>query len=323
MLGRPDRPGAVVIPRFVLLAVTALASSLILAATNPAPTSTPAPTVPALPQTQPGLSHDEGVFLVTKADDGGSAVYFIAGNARHSITTSDMQLELQVNPLWPVRQVSPEEALNFGEGAPIGGAHTGLIGSSAAPEPQPAPDAPEPAPAAPAAPEPVPAAPQPAPAAPTSVAPAPVAADPAEPIVYVLRPGDNLTHIARDYGTTVEDILAANGITDPNRIYAGQALVIPSGATDVDADASEPAPQPAAAASVPTAVVEDPAQAADDADDASTADAQETYTVAPGDSALKIARRFGIDEDSLLQANNISNPNRVYVGQVLTIPASS
>jgi LysM repeat protein len=312
MLGRPAGPGAVVIPRFVLLAVTALAS-LILAATNPAPISTPAPSVPALPQTQPGLSHDEGVFLVTRADDGSSAVYFIAGNARHSITTSDMQLELQVNPLWPVRQVSQEEALNFGEGAPIGGAHTGLIGASAAPEPQPAPDAPEPAPAAP-----------------TSIAPAPVAADPAEPIVYVLQPGDNLTHIARDYGTTVEDILAANGISDPNRIYAGQALIIPSGTAqadsddaDADADASDPAPQPASAANVPTAVVEDPAEAADDAADPSTADAQATYTVAPGDSAFKIAQRFGIDEDSLLQANNISNPNRVYVGQVLTIPASS
>jgi hypothetical protein len=132
MVGRRAWPGALVIPRLVLLAVTALASSLILAATNPASISTPAPAIPALPQTQPGLSHDEGVFLVTNADDGSSAVYFIAGNARHSITTSDMQLELQVNPLWPVRQVSQDEALNLGEGAPIGNAHTGLIGASAA-----------------------------------------------------------------------------------------------------------------------------------------------------------------------------------------------
>jgi LysM repeat protein len=250
----------------VLLAVTALASSLIMAATNPAPTSTPAPSAPALPQTQPGLSHDEGVFLVTSADDGSRAVYFIASNARHSITASDMQLELQVNPLWPVRQVSQDEALNFDEGAPIGNAHTGLIGASAAPEPQPAP----------------------------------------EPTVYVLLPGDNLIRIAGDYGTTVEDILAANGISDANHVYAGQALVIPYGDTLSNS------------ADVPTAVAADP-----DPADASTTDAQATYTVGPGDSAIKIARGFGIDEDTLLQANNISDPDRVYVGQVLTIPASS
>jgi LysM repeat protein len=139
----------------------------------------------------------------------------------------------------------------------------------------------------------------------------------------VLRPGDNLTYLAEEYGTTVEDILAANNISNPNKIYIGQTLLIPT-ASDADGLA-EPAPQPAAAvADVPAAVAEDPAVADGiDADDAD-ADADEpavTYTVQPGDSALKIARHFDIDEQSLLEANNISNPNRVYAGQVLTIPA--
>ncbi len=48
-----------------------------------------------------------------------------------------------------------------------------------------------------------------------------------------------------------------------------------------------------------------------------------TYTVQPGDSAFKIARNFGIAQEALLEANGISNPNRVYAGQVLTIPGSS
>jgi LysM repeat protein len=293
MAGRPAQARGLVIQRVVLLAVTALASSLILAATNPVPT---APSAPALPQTQPGLTHDEGVFLVTIADDGSSVAYFIAGNARHSISPSDMQLELQANPLWPVRQVSQDGALSFGEGAPIGSARTGLIGASAAPEAEPAPAAQGAAPAAPEA------------------APAEATA----PSVYVLRPGDDLAHIARDYGTTVEDILAANGISDANRIYAGQSLIIPSGEAAVDT--AEPAPQPGGVADGPTAVAEVPAPATDEEDAAPSADAHSTYTVVPGDSAIKIAQRFGIDQDTLLEANNISNPDRVYVGQVLTIP---
>src|SRR5579864_5441823 len=80
----------------VLLAVFAVVLSLIFGASNPAP----APTVPPLPPTQPGSGHDEGWFLFTTADDGSRAVYFIAGNTRHSILPGDVQLELQVNPLW-------------------------------------------------------------------------------------------------------------------------------------------------------------------------------------------------------------------------------
>jgi hypothetical protein len=127
----------------VLLAVTALASSLIMAANTPAPTSTPSPSAPALPATQPGLSHDEGVFLVTSADDGSRVVYFVAGNARHSISVDDMQLELQANPLWPVRQATQDEVLTFDEAAAIGAARTGLLGATTA-EADPAPEADEP-----------------------------------------------------------------------------------------------------------------------------------------------------------------------------------
>jgi len=74
----------------VLLAAFGVALSLILGAGNPA--SAPAPTAPPLPPTQPGTSHDEGWFLFTTGDDGSRVVYFIAGNTRHSILASDVQL---------------------------------------------------------------------------------------------------------------------------------------------------------------------------------------------------------------------------------------
>jgi LysM repeat protein len=46
-----------------------------------------------------------------------------------------------------------------------------------------------------------------------------------------VQPGENLFRIALRYGTTMQAIMAANGMTDPNRVYVGQRLVIPSGAT--------------------------------------------------------------------------------------------
>ncbi len=48
---------------------------------------------------------------------------------------------------------------------------------------------------------------------------------------------------------------------------------------------------------------------------------QQTYTVREGDSLSGIAARFGITEKQLEQANNITDPNSIYAGQVLVIPA--
>lgn len=44
---------------------------------------------------------------------------------------------------------------------------------------------------------------------------------------YTVRPGDTLASIARWYGTTWSTIASANGIYNPNHIYAGQVLAIP------------------------------------------------------------------------------------------------
>jgi plastocyanin/phage tail protein X len=48
--------------------------------------------------------------------------------------------------------------------------------------------------------------------------------------VYFVRQGDTLFSIARRFGVSVQAILAANpGIRNPNRIFAGQQLIIPPG----------------------------------------------------------------------------------------------
>jgi LysM repeat protein len=228
-----------------------------------------------LPATLPGLGRDEGVFLVTAADDGSRIVYFVAQNARHAILEPDLQLEQQLNSLWPSRVASRDDVLAYPEGAPVGNARTGLV------------SAPTAALEADAEPEALLADAQPALEAPVVDT---------EPTDYVLKPGDNLTYIARDHGTTVEAILQANQVTNANRVYAGTALVIPGAA-------------PAA---------ELPAEAS-----AAPATENSTYIVKRGDSAIAIARELGLDVDTLLTANGVADRNRIYVGQVLIVPDPS
>jgi LysM repeat protein len=46
--------------------------------------------------------------------------------------------------------------------------------------------------------------------------------------LYVVQQGDTLSGLAEDFGTTVEELMAANGLTDANALQAGQTLIIPS-----------------------------------------------------------------------------------------------
>jgi len=106
-------------------------------------------------------------------------------------------------------------------------------------------------------------------------------------IVHVVRWGENLTWIAGHYGTSVQDIMYANGLTNPNRIYAGQRLIIPSTA---------PYTGPVASGCC------------------------QTYTVKYGDTLSGIAYYFGISLHALAAANGIVNTNSIYAGQRLAIP---
>jgi len=48
-----------------------------------------------------------------------------------------------------------------------------------------------------------------------------------ETTVYTVKPGDTLSTIAEQFGTTVEAIVKANDIKDPDFIGEGQELIIP------------------------------------------------------------------------------------------------
>lgn len=53
------------------------------------------------------------------------------------------------------------------------------------------------------------------------------AADEVELTVYIVQSGDTLSAVARRFNTTVEALLRANNIPDPDRIRTGQELIVP------------------------------------------------------------------------------------------------
>jgi LysM repeat protein len=114
--------------------------------------------------------------------------------------------------------------------------------------------------------------------------------------------GDTLTRIAARCGTTVQAILAANpGITNPNLIYVGQVVEIPGGqeATPTPTTASTTTPTPTPSGETTT------------------------YEVQAGDTLTRIAERFGTTVQAILAVNpQITNPNLIYVGQVIRVPST-
>ncbi len=72
--------------------------------------------------------------------------------------------------------------------------------------------------------------PTPAPANLSSMTPtptAPAAQPTGEGTTYVVQPGDTLYTIAVRFGVSLQALIEANRIEDPNQLQAGQVLVIP------------------------------------------------------------------------------------------------
>ncbi|MFN8473922.1 MAG: sortase [Anaerolineae bacterium] len=82
---------------------------------------------------------------------------------------------------------------------------------------------------------------------------------------YVVQAGDSLSTIAAHFGVSVDAIVKANGLADPNVIFAGQSLSIPGSATAAApapaTQVSSTAPEPEASAPAPAPVVAAPESA--------------------------------------------------------------
>ncbi len=72
-----------------------------------------------------------------------------------------------------------------------------------------------------------PVCPTPCPPSPCPPPPCPPPPCPPEPFAYVVRKGDSVYFIAQRFGTTMQAIIFANNLTNPDLIYPGQILYIP------------------------------------------------------------------------------------------------
>lgn len=97
--------------------------------------------------------------------------------------------------------------------------------------------------------------------------------------LYTVRRGDTLWGISRKFGTSINSIVALNGIKNPNLIYVGEVFKIPSARSE-------------------QAVI---------------------YTVKRGDTLWGISRKFGTTVENLVKLNSVKNPNLIYVGEKLII----
>lgn len=177
--------------------------------------------------------------------------------------------------------------------------------------------------------------------------------------VYVVASGDTLGRIASRYGTSVSAIARANNISNPNLIRIGQQLVISSsggstssggaGGSDKGDTVSDRTGQKHVVKrgeSVAQIAAQYSGVTADDIVKANgiingviyagtalylggpgyvaSGSAGETsYTIQRGDRLGDIASRFGVSLATLTSTNNISNPNLIRSGQVLTVPTGA
>lgn len=183
---------------------------------------------------------------------------------------------------------------------------------------------------------------------PTSHVPPVITATPGTPATggptgttsYLVQPGDTLSTIARRFNTTLDTLIQLNGIANANRIFSGQRLVVP--AANTGGPNIVPTSPPLVLTSPPIVVTSPPIVVTSPPIVVTappivvtatlgrqpnvvtatpvTPSRPASYVVQPGDNLYRISLRFGVSMVALAQANNITNYNLVFTGQVLTIP---
>jgi murein DD-endopeptidase MepM/ murein hydrolase activator NlpD len=124
----------------------------------------------------------------------------------------------------------------------------------------------------------------------------PAAAQESAQTNYVVQPGDTLSSIALRYGLTTAELAEANGLINPDLIYAGLKLIIPASA------GARPA---AAPAGKPAAIV------------------NRLHIVQADETLFGIALKYGTTVRSLLTTNRLDRAGFIVPGQQLIIPADA
>jgi LysM repeat protein len=117
---------------------------------------------------------------------------------------------------------------------------------------------------------------------------------PNAPFPYTVQEGDTLSSIAEQFGVEVLTIMMLNGMTNESILLVNQELIIP------DPNTGLPSPTPIPTNLRPGSVIE--------------------YMVLPGDSLASIAAQFNSTEESIIDENDLDDPNAIFIGQILLVP---
>ncbi|NDJ62937.1 MAG: LysM peptidoglycan-binding domain-containing protein [Chloroflexi bacterium] len=155
------------------------------------------------------------------------------------------------------------------------------------------------------------------------VASADVFAAATQPIYHTIGRGETLAQIARLYGLTTTELAQMNAILNPNLIYVGQELVVGTQAetvadTAAAVTAAEAAAPPTDSATSP--YFDAPTDLAGLLEQPAPPVVYTSHTITAGETLLVIARRYGVAVEDIAAANDLTNPDRVLVGQRLAIP---
>lgn len=127
-------------------------------------------------------------------------------------------------------------------------------------------------------------------------------------IQHKVQPKEYLNGIAKQYGTTVSEILKLNpSIKNASLIKVGQVLSIPSKSTTTTTQTTSNTTKPVVT-TTPTAVQ-------------NKTKGISIHTIQPGEFLSSVAKKYGMNLNLLLAFNeNITNANVVKVGQKVNIP---
>jgi murein DD-endopeptidase MepM/ murein hydrolase activator NlpD len=100
--------------------------------------------------------------------------------------------------------------------------------------------------------------------------------------IYIVQPGDSLSSIAARFSVSLQELMAANGITDPNQLSADQQLIIP-GLEGITGTLT-------------------------------------TEVINFGDSYRSLVRRTQVPQQMFRKLNHVVSPSEFYVGVSMIVP---
>ena len=128
--------------------------------------------------------------------------------------------------------------------------------------------------------------------------------------LHIVKKGETLWTIARQYNLTMDSILTTNNITNPELIYIGQQIKIPSYKNVTATPEKNVTNQPVINENNSNNNINPPKNAE-----------PIIYTVKAGDNLWNISRKYGVSVEAIISVNNLKEKDLLSLGQKLEIPA--